>query len=67
MVRFLGICVVVHDPRMGAVSCRRGVRSDLHVCRERGGALLLLILAGSFPGFVEGSDSGWGVWRLIRY
>ena len=45
----------------GIVSYRWWVRSDLHMRRGEGRSLLLLILAGSFPGFVGWSDSGWGV------
>ena len=47
---FLVVWSVVQYPLcLGPVKVRWGVRSDLHVCGERGYVLLLLMLAWSLP------------------
>ena len=44
-------------PSVRVVNCRWLVRSELHVCGGREAFLLLLVLTGSFPGFVGGPNS----------
>jgi len=67
MLSFLVIYVYLQHPHWGFVNYRGWVRSDLHMCGGEGRFLLLLILAGSFPGLMGGPNSGRGVKSGFRY